>query len=117
MTVDELLQRIREAPAMYLAPPSARTLHAFLSGYELGALSSQTEVVSLSKDFGNWLRKRYNLHSEQHWTKIIEFYSSTEGEELSLFWKLYDEFESKAKRKRGRATTGRTAAVRPGRAS
>lgn len=108
MTTQELFQKIREAPALYLAPPSAGTLRAFLSGYELGLQGSDLEFNQFSSDFGNWLRKRYNLHSSQHWTKIIEFYSTSEVEEMDLFWKLYDEFVSRPQKKRAAATSERT---------
>lgn len=110
-TTRELFQKIREAPGMYLTPPSAKTLRAFLSGYELGLGGSDPEFLRFSIDFGNWLRKRYNIHSSQDWTKIIEFYSATEVEEMEQFWRLYDEFESKAKRKRGTASPDRAATV------
>ena len=111
MTTRELFGKIREAPAMYLAPPSAKTLRAFLTGYELGVHGSDSEFPRFSADFGNWLRKRYNLHSSQHWTKIIEFHSSTETDEMDLFWKLYDEFEFGSKRKQKKASPDRTATV------
>src|SRR3954468_11964621 len=110
MTTQDLFEKIRKAPAMYLTPPSAKTLRAFLTGYEFGLHDSASEFSSFSADFGNWLRKRYNLHSSQHWTKIIEFYSSTESEEMDLFWKLYDEFESIPKRKKN-PSADRTATV------
>ena len=108
-----LFEKIREAPAMYLAPPSVKTLHAFLTGYELGLQGSDSEFPRFSADFGNWLRKRYNLHSSQHWTKIIEFHSSTETDEMDLFWKLYDEFESKSNRRQKKAPSDRTVTVQP----
>jgi len=47
----------------------------------------------------------------QHWTKIIEFHSATEAEEMDLFWKLYDEFESKPKRKQEKISSDRTATL------
>ena len=103
-TTRELFQAIRESPAMYLAPPSARTLHAFLSGFQFAMEGPDSEILRFSRDFGDWLRKRYDLNSSQHWTKIIEFYSMTENEEMDLFWKLFDEFESKSNRKKPRAT-------------
>ena len=114
-TTQELMEKIRQTPGMYLAPPSAKTLRAFLLGYELGVLGSDSEFHRFSTDFGNWLCKRYHLYTSQHWTKIIEFHSSTDVEEMDLFWKLYDEFEAKSKRTRTRtkASSGRTATVQP----
>lgn len=111
MTTQELFEKIRKMPAMYLAPPSAKTLRAFLMGYELGLHGSDEEFSRFSTDFGNWLRKRYKLHSSQHWTKIIEFYSSTEVEEMDLFWKRYDEFQSKSKTRQKKASSARAATV------
>lgn len=113
MTTQDLFEKIRQAPAMYLTPPSARTLCAFLTGYELGLHGSDSEFSCFSADFGNWLRKRFHLHSSQHWTKVIEFHSSTEADEMALFWKLYDEFESRSNRKKTKASSDRTATVQP----
>ena len=96
---------------MYLNPPSAQTLRAFLSGYELGLRGSDPEFDRFSAEFGNWLGKRYHLSSSQHWTKIIEFHSATEAEEMELFWNLYDKFESRSKRERKQSPSDRTATV------
>ena len=111
MTTQELFGKIRQAPAMYLSPPSAQTLCAFLMGYEFGLNGSDQEFLRFSADFGNWLRKRYHLYSSQHWTKIIEFHSASEAGEMELFWKLFDEFESKSKRTQKQASSERTATV------
>jgi hypothetical protein len=100
MTTRELFQKLRESPGMYLDRPSARTLQAFLSGYELACQDSDPDFLLFSSEFSNWMRKRYNIHSSQHWTKIIEFYSTTESEEMTLFWKRFDEFEARPKRKK-----------------
>ena len=96
-----------------MSPPSAQTLYAFLTGYELGLHGSDSDFPRFSADFGNRLRKRYNLHSSRHWTKIIEFHSGTEAEEMDLFWKLYNEFESKSKPKQRKASSDRAATVQP----
>jgi hypothetical protein len=112
MTTRELFQVIRKSPAMYLAPPSATTLRAFLSGVQFALQGSDSDILHFQNDFGNWLRKRYNLNSSQHWTKIIEFYSSTEDDEMNLFWKLLDEFESKPQRKQRRASSDQSATAR-----
>jgi hypothetical protein len=112
MTTREMLQQLREAPAMYLSRPSARTLHAFLAGFGLARKDSEPESLVFFNDFNNWLRKRYDIKSSQHWTKIIEFYSLTEGDEMDLFWKLFDEFEAKrGKRKSARLTSARSSAA------
>jgi hypothetical protein len=108
MTTREMFQKLRKFPGMYLGRPSARTLEAFLSGYGLACKDSDPDFSRFSSEFGNWMRKRYKIHTSQHWTKIIEFYSLTENDEMTLFWKLFDEFEARPKRKKQPATTEST---------
>jgi hypothetical protein len=108
MTTREIFQKLRKLPGMYLSRPSARTLEAFLTGYGLACNDSDPELSLFSREFSNWIRKRYKIHSSQHWTKIIEFHSPTENDEMTLFWKLFDEFESRPKRKKQPATTEST---------
>jgi hypothetical protein len=111
MSTRELLRKIQGCPSMYLGRPSARTLHAFLSGFELARRESDPEAYRFSNDFGVWVHKKYNVHSSQNWSKIIEFYCLTEADEMELFWKLFDEFEAKSTRKPRRASSTRAAAA------
>jgi len=88
----DLINKIRERPGVLLGRPSARTLHAFLSGYAYAHKGNEPGDYEFLASFNQWVHERYELTSSQGWAKIIEFYSPTEAEEMALFWKLFDEY-------------------------
>jgi hypothetical protein len=99
----DLIHKIRERPGVLLGRPSARTLHAFLSGYAYAHKDDDPGNYEFLAGFNQWVHERYELTSSQGWAKIIEFYSPTEVDEMTLFWKLLDEYlaQSASRRKQG----------------
>src|SRR5262245_36417357 len=101
-TLLDMIAKIRERPGIILGRPSASTLHAFLSGYAYARKDSDPGDYDFLAGFNQWVHDRYEVTSTQGWAKIIEFYSLTESDEMSLFWKLLDEYlaQTKAGRKK-----------------
>jgi hypothetical protein len=91
-TVLDIIRQIREQPGTILGRPSARTLHAFLSGYAYARKDSHPDDYDFLAGFNQWVHERYEITSTQGWAKIIEFHSMTEADEMTLFWKLLDEY-------------------------
>ena len=105
-TIHELLYLLREQQGAMLGRKSAEVLSAFLAGYAFGRKPCEDlETQAFLRKFNGWVRKRFHREDEgQGWGKIIAFYSSDEGEEWKLFWKLYDEFMAKRNVRRSGAT-------------
>jgi hypothetical protein len=91
----EVLEEIRARPGIILGRQSVHTLSAFLSGLYAHWDIGDTSAFCWLSAFGDWVRKRYGVQSSQGWAQIIAFYSLDEGEELNLFWKLYDKYREK----------------------
>jgi len=96
----EMLNRIKKRPAMYLGKHSIFSLQAFLAGYngakrEMGL--SPTEQEKEFEYFLNWIRKRFNIETNQSWASIILFYSADENKALDTFFELFDEFLAQRK--------------------
>jgi hypothetical protein len=90
-----LIEKIKKAPAMYLGRKSIICLQAFLSGYsvakyELGGQPTQQEQDF--REFPEWIRQKFNVHTSQSWANIILFYSEDESHALDQFFILFDEF-------------------------
>ena len=91
----DLLQRIKERPAMYLGSRSITCLNAFLNGYlgarhDMGVPRTQQEIEF--EEFQEWIRKKFRITSSQSWAKIILFYSADEREALDKFFDLFEKF-------------------------
>jgi hypothetical protein len=92
VAIVELLNKIKKQPGTILGQPSARTLHAFLSGYAYGRKESQPEDFKFLSGFNTWVHEQYDITSTQGWAQIIEFQSANEAEEMSLFWNLLERY-------------------------
>ena len=73
-TILDLLQRIRERPAIILGRPSANTLYSFLSGYAYARKQSDPGDQDFLAGFNHWVHERFEVTTTQGWAKIIEFY-------------------------------------------
>lgn len=96
----EMLNRIKKRPAMYLGKNSIFSLQAFLAGYngakrEMGL--SPTEQEQEFEHFLGWIRKRFNVETNQSWASIILFYSADENKAVDTFFELFDEFLAQRK--------------------
>jgi len=97
-TLLDLIEKIRGRPALMLSRPSARTLYAFLNGFAYARKNKDDREFLAG--FGNYVHERYEITSTQSWAQIIEFYSTSEADEMARFWKLLDEFMAQGTAKR-----------------
>ena len=94
----EEIDKIRRRPVFILGRPSARILYAYLSGYA-HARKDATDRQFLAR-FNQFVHDRYEITSTQDWAQIIEFYSTSEADEMAHFWKLLDEYLAQGSVKR-----------------
>jgi hypothetical protein len=95
-----MIELIRKRPVGILVKPSATMLYAFLSGFALARKDDNTGDYDFLAGFGNYVHERFRITSTQSWAQIIEFFSGTEADELTLFFKLLDEYVAKKATKR-----------------
>jgi hypothetical protein len=95
--LDELLNRIRQKPGLYIGSSSAQYLHMFLEGY-ISALRDYaippSEQELLFRKFPEWLQARERVYTSASWAKIILLNSSNEEHAFYRFFELYDEFKA-----------------------
>ncbi|HLW67604.1 MAG TPA: hypothetical protein VKS79_19970 [Gemmataceae bacterium] len=97
-SVLDIIEKIRARPALILGRPSARILYAYLSGF-VRANKNPADRQFLAR-FGQFVHDRYEITSTQGWAEIIEFYSTSEADEMAHFWKLLDEYLAQGAMKR-----------------
>lgn len=91
----ELIQKIKQRPALYLGKPSIEHLQVFLEGYLFARRQLNiklTEQEQHFEGFQEWIENKFNQKETQSWTKIILFYSQDEQKALFRFFDLFDEF-------------------------
>lgn len=93
----EVLQKIRQRPALYLGRPSVNNLYMFVQGYNLARGDEAREDYELLAGFGESVRKRFRITSSQGWARTIEFFSTSAEDELALFWELLDNYLAQRK--------------------
>jgi len=91
----DILQKIKQRPALYLGKRSLSHLQVFLDAYtfarrELGI--KVTEQEREFEDFQEWIERRFNQPDTQSWSRIILFYSEDESEALDRFFELFQDF-------------------------
>lgn len=103
----DLLEAIRQKPAMYLGQASFRRLEMWLHGYrdarlELGL---QTKQEKEFRDFDEFIQQKYDWHDVGGWAAKILYYHRDDANALSEFFKLLDEFkEAKREQRRKKKT-------------
>lgn len=97
MELQDILQQIKNRPAMYLGSRSISCLYAFLNGY-IGTRHnsglSPTKQEEQLNDFQEWITNKYRITTAHSWAKIILFYSGDEREALDKFFELWETFTS-----------------------
>ena len=95
-SIHELLTFLKARNCAPLGHKSVDTLYSFLQGFSLALRGDESlDAEKFLSGFNKWVRRRYNVESDQEWSKIIAFYSTDEASELSLFWKLYEDYRSR----------------------
>lgn len=87
MTLENLLNAIRDNPTIYLGQMSLTRLSAFLDGYILGS-----NCATFLPMFQEWVAEKYGVKTSHKWNEIILFYEQDEQSGFSRFFTLVDEF-------------------------
>lgn len=90
-SVKQIIDQIRERPALYLPYNSIRCLKAFIVGWYTGNPDSIEDFSLLEHDFIKWIHSRYNIEIHS-WDRTIEFFSANEYQALDRFFELFDVF-------------------------
>jgi hypothetical protein len=93
----EMLQEIKQRPAMYFGKCSLTCLRAFLDGYMGARLDLGLPITEQEKEFGgfqDWIQERYNITSSHGWHSIILFYSADERAAFDNFFRLFEKFRN-----------------------
>jgi len=91
----DLLQKIKQRPALYLGKRSLSYLQVFLDAYtfarrEMGV--KPTEQEQDFEEFQDWIEQRFKQIDTQSWSRIILFYTEDESDALKLFFELFEDF-------------------------
>ena len=98
-----ILDKIREAPGMYIGRPSVSDLFMFLVGYEC-ARSEMGQDLSASEEyfydnFQPWLQEKLGVKSVTSWAKLIMLSCHDEQTGFNQFFRLLDEFMAQGEQK------------------
>lgn len=86
----ELINTIVENPVIYIGRKSIFGLQMFIHGWSFRNVDTVTEWIQ--KDFTAWVRKKYEIKSEQSWASIIFFFSTGDEDALNNFCTLWKQF-------------------------
>lgn len=86
------LKEMRERPGMYLGKKSLTLLEPYINGYLDGQTKIKGDYEHSFSNFGEYVRRHFDIHSNHGWLKIINFYSSSDEDAVDLFYKLLDKF-------------------------
>lgn len=87
-----ILDEMRIHPGMYLGERSLENLHAYMNGYMYRIFQEEDIVPEFYPGFQEYVAELYGVTTGQHWTRILDFYSSSEGEALAKFFQHLDEY-------------------------
>lgn len=93
---NDLLQKIKQRPALYLGQNSIHSLQAFLDGYYFARRELDIPLTDQEIEFQNflqWIRQRFNVETGQPWSSIVLFHASDERSAVNRFFELFDEFQ------------------------
>ena len=95
-----ILDKIRQAPGLYIGRPSVSDLFMFLVGYDC-ARSEMGQELSDSEEyfydnFQPWLQEKFGVRSVTSWAKLIMLSCHDEQTGFEQFFRLLDEFMTQA---------------------
>jgi hypothetical protein len=93
----DVLQSIRQRPALYLGQNSIFSLQAFLDGYYFARRDLDVPLTAQEEEFQTflqWMRQKFNVETGQLWASIVLSHSIDERDAVSQFFNLFDEFRS-----------------------
>ncbi|GAA4276490.1 hypothetical protein [Aquimarina mytili] len=90
-SIVEVLNSIKQRPAMYIGRDSISCLKAFLDGWYFRNPTGVVDTDVMNK-FQDWTEKKYSTKSSKSWSDILLYNSQDESKALELFFKDFDEF-------------------------
>ncbi len=93
--LDDLLQRIKQRPGMYLGQASITRLRMLLMGYSMARGELGLPLTKQEKQFAQfqkWIQQKYQINTTQGWDNIILSQAKSEKLALELFFDLLQEF-------------------------
>ncbi|WP_166923473.1 hypothetical protein [Flavobacterium poyangense] len=90
-SIVEIVDKIKQRPAMYIGRNSIFCLKAFLDGWYLRS-SNDVSDSGIMNEFQDRIVKKYDIKSAHSWCDILLFYSQDEGKALELFFNEFEEF-------------------------
>ena len=93
-SVFQLLEIIRERPALYIHKNYISCLEAYLNGW-LSIEPDQVIDYDAFADFEQWVIEKYRIETSHGWCSIILFHSGDEYLALQKFFVLLDEWKEK----------------------
>ncbi len=64
----------------------------YLAGYMWCVYEQEGDMPDYLPGFQEFVENHYDIHSEHHWSKIIEFFCMTEEKAFDVFYELLHEF-------------------------
>lgn len=68
------LEEVRTRPVVFIGDKSLRELAAILAGYCRCMVRRDGGVIPFFLDFQEYIQKKYEIYSNQHWSRIIRFF-------------------------------------------
>ena len=93
----DILLDIKNRPELYIGKPSLERLYAFIGGYIYCETLNNSNYVNCLDGFNEYIAVVYNIKTSHNWSRIIDFYSTTDDEAFKKFYKHLDDFMKKKK--------------------
>lgn len=87
-----LLQVMKERPAVFIGKKSLRYLSTYISGYIHCMYDMEDVHPEFLPGFQEYIEKYYNVQKMKHWSEIIQFFSGTEESAFDRFYEHVEEF-------------------------
>jgi len=87
----KVLRDIQKCPHLYLGEPSLERLYSYIGGFSCAEEIFGRQSTCLD-GFQEYIQGIYNIHSDQNWANIIQFFCVTQAEAFDMFYKHLDDF-------------------------
>lgn len=89
MVEAELLTLLLDKTALYIEYPSVVKAKAFIDGY---TFARQKPADPLYQEFGQWLRKKFEIRQDLNWASIVCFLGRSELGAFELAKKMWAKY-------------------------
>ena len=89
MTAAEMMTEILEKPGLYIGYGSVPRINAFIAGYMRGREEAPDPIYG---NFGQWLRKKFEIRQDLGWASIISFIGTGEAGAFELAKEMWAKY-------------------------